>query len=733
MKKGEIATIIAIGSMVFLLITSAVSTFLTKKPQITSTKAETVNCTYSIANRCFGECGETTPCPKCKNGKYRCPETADDSPTTPSNTPIPPNTPIPSNCPPSSCSSGTIYSGSVNSTCANDICSGHGSYVPNSQCTSGAYRYCCCSGANECGAADQKCCANNTCNDSINYECKADKCVKRSGGGGVTCDESTKSETCTTGAYTLCGDCQAICGQDGCQACQIGGVVKYRCKRTGLLDCTKPMMYSSEQNCKNSGCQKCTQCNLSDSVRYECDGSGPTQCGVGETTCGNGCCTSSQECKNDICIDKIPSPLSCKHNLVCSVFGDKCNIHEYYSERYSNEIVYYKSPDCSSGETKNVGDIKNWCCSGAPSSDNLGKCIQKNLKYCSDFSCKQNTQPNSNDYYQQGSENQFYQLVGGNCSLISKITTYCCNSGPPPAGGSVEVTTGEANPVTINSAVLNGFYAKSGDNITITETGFIFLGENYNTNTVNTPFNRQVSFGESSMHPTYQYQAYVKYLDSGVERTATDKNGSKSFVPVAVQSSTQYKCKDPTSYNNGTYDLLDYPQTFVRDCPPEIKGKRYFYVSGKDSNDICIMKCKKINELYNTSYTGDCNSDTGSEDTCISKFDKPNANKFNVTVAFGISKNCGNSGGKITGVGLSLDKGAVLDSKSFDPPITDYKTTNFTLKLEKGKLYRLRAWMNVQKGTGIYAYYSDVKVVDPNSDSSGISIGVQHDDDDCSN
>ncbi|NCO98479.1 hypothetical protein GW864_04945, partial [bacterium] len=95
MKKGEIATIIAIGSMVFLLITSAVSTFLTKKPQITSTKAETVNCTYSIANRCFGECGETTPCPKCKNDKYRCPGTADDSPTTPSNTPIPPNTPTP--------------------------------------------------------------------------------------------------------------------------------------------------------------------------------------------------------------------------------------------------------------------------------------------------------------------------------------------------------------------------------------------------------------------------------------------------------------------------------------------------------------------------------------------------------------------------------------------------------------------------------------------------------------
>ena len=705
MKKGEIATIIAIGSMVFLLITSAVSTFLTKKPQITSTKAETVNCTYSIANRCFGECGETTPCPKCKNDKYRCPGTADDSPTTPSNTPIPPNTPTPH----------MVECCTISTNCGIGGCHADQKFVMKYNVTS-------CTGALVPCPASGVTWANSTEGCYVSAACNG------GGGGGENCTATDYScPTASDGKYNL-------------KKIGTGTSATYKYFPSSNTDCSKDGYTSPDEACKQnpppevspsetcSGAIKCPDnCKNSKNVysydsRFNEDGRIYYE---GGNCSGNNynsftdlqtiwCSCSRQTCNSSSCAD----------------FGTDCSNNNYFF--YGNKqsaTLFYKDENCKLGYSRD--SIKDWCCS-APSSNNLGKCIKVNLKHCSDFSCKSNTN-NNNLYYQQGSENQFYQLVSDNCNLISDITTYCCNSGPPPADGSVEVTTGEANPVTINSAVLNGFYAKSGDNITITETGFIFLGENYNTNTVNTPFNRQVSFGESSMHPTYQYQAYVKYLDSGVERTATDKNGSKSFVPVAVQSSTQYKCKDPTSYNNGTYDLLDYPQTFVRDCLPEIEGKRYFYVSGKDSNDICIMKCKKINELYNTSYTGDCNSDTGSEDTCISKYDKPNANKFDVTVAFGISKNCGNSGGKITGVGLSLDEGAVLDSKSFDPPITDYKTTNFTLKLEKGKLYRLRAWMNVQKGTGIYAYYSDVKVVDPNSDSSGISIGVQHDDDDCSN
>jgi len=358
-----------------------------------------------------------------------------------------------------------------------------------------------------------------------------------------------------------------------------------------------------------------------------------------------------------------------------------------------------------------------------------------NLKHCSDFSCKSNTN-NNNLYYQQGSENQFYQLVSDNCNLISDITTYCCNSGPPPADGSVEVTTGEANPVTINSAVLNGFYAKSGDNITITETGFIFLGENYNTNTVNTPFNRQVSFRESSMRPTYQYQAYVKYLDLGVERTATDKNGSKSFVPVAVQSSAQDKCIDTTSCSGGNCDTLNYPQAFERSCSApkgyfgeSVDGKRYFYVSNnKDNNGNCIMRCKEVNEANTTNYSGDCKDDN----TCITKYDKKNTN-VSITVFSELSPSCFETGGKIAGVGVLQDDGTVLDKKDFNPPKTTSSATFLTMELEKGKVYVIHAQINVQKATGIFAYFSDVKVVDPNSDSSGISIGVQHDDDDCSN
>lgn len=54
-KKGEIATIIALGSMAFILLTTLVTTFISKKPQTTSTKAA-------------GTCGSTT----CASKNSKC-------------------------------------------------------------------------------------------------------------------------------------------------------------------------------------------------------------------------------------------------------------------------------------------------------------------------------------------------------------------------------------------------------------------------------------------------------------------------------------------------------------------------------------------------------------------------------------------------------------------------------------------------------------------------------------
>lgn len=84
-RRGEIATILTIGTLIVIGVTAVISSLGLKDKRTTSSRASEVYCIYTTKSSCenlakVGDCPNTgTVCSVCKNGKYRCPLTKDDS------------------------------------------------------------------------------------------------------------------------------------------------------------------------------------------------------------------------------------------------------------------------------------------------------------------------------------------------------------------------------------------------------------------------------------------------------------------------------------------------------------------------------------------------------------------------------------------------------------------------------------------------------------------------------
>lgn len=124
LKSGEIGTIVALGSMIFILVTTLASNLLTKKPQTTSTKAETSTCPTNFYNStvCLNKCLDDQTCTASVGypGCYYCLKkvpTATKSPTkAPTITPTPASNSSSGSC--TSCNEGCVGKsvGSINGT-----------------------------------------------------------------------------------------------------------------------------------------------------------------------------------------------------------------------------------------------------------------------------------------------------------------------------------------------------------------------------------------------------------------------------------------------------------------------------------------------------------------------------------------------------------------------------------------------------------------------------------------
>lgn len=142
--KGVIATFLTLGLVIVgTLITLGTSLFVSnKKTNLASnSRAATVNCIYDTVNLCRGECRDTTICLKCRNTKYRCRGTTDDS-AVPTSASTNTSTTTPYNC--SDHGGGTAYQG----VGCYDLCAKKGAkYISNSQGVgTDSKKYCCCGG-----------------------------------------------------------------------------------------------------------------------------------------------------------------------------------------------------------------------------------------------------------------------------------------------------------------------------------------------------------------------------------------------------------------------------------------------------------------------------------------------------------------------------------------------------------------------------------------------------------
>lgn len=104
-RRGEITTILMLGTLVVIGVTAVISSFTVKDKKTTSSRAAEANCTNVSQSYCnnlikYGDCPSGnlgTQCLKCTNGKYRCPGTKDDSLVSPT----------PASCTSKSCTTGT--------------------------------------------------------------------------------------------------------------------------------------------------------------------------------------------------------------------------------------------------------------------------------------------------------------------------------------------------------------------------------------------------------------------------------------------------------------------------------------------------------------------------------------------------------------------------------------------------------------------------------------------------
>ena len=273
-QSGEAATLVALISMAFILLTTITSTLISKKPQTTSTKAAAK--------------------------PYTC-------------------------------------TASANLTCM-QICL-NSSYVPNSQTVSGALRTCKCT---------QGC-------SFPNISIPPGGGGSGGSGGDVCYSSNNKGGTCGA-SYTRCSDCEKICGIGQCESCKLGSTIKWQCIRSNptsganVPTCSQPKTYANLENCKQENSNSsCTQCILNGAIRYEVGGSGPKQCSIGETLCGNNCCNANQECKNNkTCVDKCKYIGKCDDNLT-SVYQSLSNNKYYLLGDCNGDNYDNKSEACYQG------------------------------------------------------------------------------------------------------------------------------------------------------------------------------------------------------------------------------------------------------------------------------------------------------------------------------------------------------------------------------------------------
>jgi len=330
-EAGEIATIIALGSMAFILVTTLITSTLSNKPQTTSTLAATCCTMRDCSSYCTGG----------TSGKQWC------------------------------LSGSTYYN---NSCIAISVypycgCGGGGGAVSSTKSGGGGGGNCPYINFKEC--TDSKKCSNGCTSTGCTggrYQCKS------GGGGGNPTQAPTTKPTgstglprCSAGSYMQKPGCEQICGVGQCSECDQGGQSKWECKNsTGGNNpaCSKTYTFSTLSNCKSGAgitgaCDNCTQCTYSGAVRYECNGSGSKQCTTDQTQCGTDCCdNASEQCNNGKCSGK---------SATCSSI--KCttgNTNNYYYKRTSN------SPPSNQAYFPQRADCENTSATGTSESNASG-------------------------------------------------------------------------------------------------------------------------------------------------------------------------------------------------------------------------------------------------------------------------------------------------------------------------------------------------------------------------
>jgi len=269
-QRGEITTIVALGTMAFILVTSLATSLISKKPQTTSTKA-------------------------------------------------------------SGCTTGTQTSGSTSQTCST-ICGSYSNYVPNSQWTSGTTRYCCCrSSTSGGGGGSTQCDGYNisytqclkSCSGSC-VKCPTDSSMAKCGTTSGACPYTIAQAkgTCGDGNYTTVG---CATGTYKCTTTTGATYTPEPTSSTNSISCT-PLSCStitcatnkSRYYCLTGGkyysCSSSTKGSCSQQIYSANDYCG---CYSGVTPADGKCCTISDLCGSASCKDnekyvrKYPSVSVC--------------------------------------------------------------------------------------------------------------------------------------------------------------------------------------------------------------------------------------------------------------------------------------------------------------------------------------------------------------------------------------------------------------------------------------
>lgn len=341
-RAGEITTIIALGTMAFILVTTIASTFISKKPQTTATKA-------------------------------------------------------------AGCTTGNQTSGSTSQTCST-ICGSYSNYVPGSQWTVGSTRYCCCKSGSGGGAGPTTSLKKDGEPCSSSSQCYSGKCAKDPKDNTMSCVKTT-SGTSSSGSNTSSTGCCTITSTCGSYGCPEGNRYVRRWPNvtncTGnYIACPKFTPYANE----NEGCYKDNSCTSTGSGTNGCTAAGLTcpnssntynviKTGTkytyyksSDTSCsGTTYSTYEAACSASIkpTATKTPTPSPSKKilGLECEPF--KCGNSTYY--KVKNQQLFFKTDsDCKKGlNLITDSNILNTCTnsvsqslSPTPTASAMGTCVE---------------------------------------------------------------------------------------------------------------------------------------------------------------------------------------------------------------------------------------------------------------------------------------------------------------------------------------------------------------------